>query len=254
MNVATGVNRTLTYMDPSNCGAWITDSGLWLLAGGRYRRTPRYIQGHTPPVADPLEYGTWTRYNEAEVFLDTDGNHRLRLLPTNRPAGSTGVLTGVLCWTNLWDGQFGELTRSTAAAQWFPPSPVPADKDLWPGELPFTAFGQFGPDALDLRVFDQDVYWVDRNGAPYCLCDMGEEYLFNVLLMLESRSEEFHHATIARQAAQTIGDAFYGRVSGESLATALTTGSVRDSTPHTWLYSTPLYRKILNLLTADVHR
>lgn len=24
----------------------------------------------------------------------------------------------------------------------YPPSPVPSDQRLWPGELPFTAFGQ----------------------------------------------------------------------------------------------------------------
>jgi hypothetical protein len=50
----------------------------------------------------------------------------------------------------------------------FPPSPVPSDERLWPGELPFTAFGQVGADHLDLHVFDQDVYWVDRIGAPTC--------------------------------------------------------------------------------------
>jgi hypothetical protein len=44
----------------------------------------------------------------------------------------------------------------------FPSSPVPSDARLWPTGLPFTAFGQFGDDRLDLRVFDQDVYWVDR--------------------------------------------------------------------------------------------
>jgi hypothetical protein len=43
--------------------------------------------------------------------------------------------------------------------------PAATDVVLWPDELPFTAFGQFGANFLDLRVFDQDIWWVDRDGV-----------------------------------------------------------------------------------------
>jgi len=41
------------------------------------------------------------------------------------------------------------------------PSPVPDDTNLWEGEKPFTAFGQWGSGRMDKRVFSQDVWWVD---------------------------------------------------------------------------------------------
>ncbi len=38
------------------------------------------------------------------------------------------------------------------------------DDRLWPGERPFTEFGQWGYGSLDLRVFDQDTVWCNIAG------------------------------------------------------------------------------------------
>lgn len=66
----------------------------------------------------------------------------------------------------------------------FLPSPVPSDARLWPFELPFTAFGHLGEGMLDLRVFDQDVYWVDRVGTPHLVSEMSRDYIENVVTFL----------------------------------------------------------------------
>ncbi|MCU1400343.1 MAG: hypothetical protein JWN62_3452 [Acidimicrobiales bacterium] len=60
--------------------------------------------------------------------------------------------------------------------------------DLWPGGEPFTDFGQFGVDALHLRVFDQTEWWVDRLGRPHRLDEMTDGSRRNVIVFLTTSS------------------------------------------------------------------
>lgn len=129
----------------------------------------------------------------------------------------------------------------------YPHSPVPSDADLWPGELPFTAFGQWGEGHLDLRVFDQDVYWVDRFGAPHLLEEMDEAYRRNVIGHLTAHVEGFYAGTLRRATFQMLGDALLGRVSGEVVAGALGAPTLTELTPVEWLESTPLMRRLRRL-------
>jgi hypothetical protein len=126
----------------------------------------------------------------------------------------------------------------------FPPSPVPLDADPWPGELPFTAFGQFGVDHIDLRVFDQDVYWVDRFGVGHRIDEMPDDYRANVVAFLVERVERFHTATYLRLAIQAAGDALLGRVSGEVLAAEIGAPRIVELDACVWLESTPLMRRL----------
>lgn len=71
-------------------------------------------------------------------------------------------------------------------------SPVPADQFLWDDEKPFTAFGQFGEDKLDMRVFEQDVWWIDIHGQEHLLEEMSTDYLNNVVRHLFENLEHFH--------------------------------------------------------------
>jgi hypothetical protein len=121
---------------------------------------------------------------------------------------------------------------------------VPSDSDLWPGELPFTAFGQFGNDRLDLRVFDQDRYWVDRHGHPHEIAEMTLGYIENVIVMLDGRAVEFHAATTLRCALQAYGDRLLGRPNGDLLIVAAGAAGIADLDPGVWLESTPLMRAL----------
>lgn len=133
----------------------------------------------------------------------------------------------------------------------YPPSPVPADERLWPGELPFTAFGQFGEDRLDLRVFDQDTYWVDRHGAPHLLTDMPLDYLANVLDFLLTYREAYFHLSIHRAAVQSLGDyLLYDEPNGDVLAAQLGMPTWDDLTAEAWLEGTPLMRRLRALLAT----
>jgi hypothetical protein len=128
-----------------------------------------------------------------------------------------------------------------------PPSPVPADARLWPGELPFTAFGQFGEGHLDLRVFDQDVYWVDRRGVPHFLTEMSQGYRHAVVAFLQDNVDYYHTATIGRLAATIVGDLLLGDISPKLVAPAAEAPAVRtvtDLTPMEWLEGTPLMRRL----------
>lgn len=235
-----GVHITLT-----DRGAIVTESSIWLLDGhGRYRRSARRAVVSTPSLDGVLDYDDWRPLTAATFVGDTGASVRARLLPEGRTADAFGVLTGVVVWTNLSTepllphGWFGPVEP------WFPPSPVPADRDLWPDELPFTAFGQFGPDALDLRVFDQGVYWVDRLGRAHHIDTMSVAYLTAVTTMLSERATEFHQASLLREAAQSLGDAFLGRVSAGVLVDDLGIGSLASVDARDWLESTPLMRRL----------
>jgi hypothetical protein len=61
------------------------------------------------------------------------------------------------------------------------PLVIPSDETLPPGARPFTDFGQFGYDSIDLRVLDQDVYWVDIAGTPHFLVDLTPQYRRNII-------------------------------------------------------------------------
>lgn len=127
----------------------------------------------------------------------------------------------------------------------YPSSPVPSDRRLWPGELPFTAFGQLGEDRLDLRVFDQDVWWVDRHGHPHVIAHMSDEYIANVISFLTQFREDYFVDSQRRAHIQALGDLYlFGDPGGDALAAALGGPTWEDLTAETWLESTPLMRAL----------
>lgn len=128
----------------------------------------------------------------------------------------------------------------------YPPSPVPSDARLWPGDLPFTAFGQFGPNHLDLRVFDQATTWVDRLGRPHQIVDgMSDTYVRNVIGFLEEHRDMYFAGTQRRWFIQTLGDQLlYDEPGGDVLAVAVGGPTWGELTAETWLESTPLMRAL----------
>lgn len=127
----------------------------------------------------------------------------------------------------------------------YPPSPVPSDQRPWPGELPFTAFGHLGVDMLDLRVFDQDVWWVDRIDTSHRLEAMGADYVENVVAFLLQHREMYFADTQRRWFIQTLGDQLlYDDPGADVLAVAAGGPTWSDLDAETWLESTPLMRAL----------
>ena len=129
-------------------------------------------------------------------------------------------------------------------------SPVPSDADLWPGELPFTAWGQHEAGILDLRVFDQDQWWVDRNHTPHMLTDMSVLYVERVIDLLESLAEYYYLMTVRRDLLQRMGDEMLGRVSTDTVAESAGVTPLRDLTPQAWLEGSPLMRALRRRLAS----
>lgn len=132
----------------------------------------------------------------------------------------------------------------------FLPSPVPLDQFLDEGELPFTAFGQFGPNKMDNRVFDQDVWWVDRNGDPHALEDMSPEYRWNVIAFLMERAEYCHVQAMLKMVVEVVLAERDGRIHPDLLVVGVGGATVADLDSVAWLETTPLMRK-LRALTAS---
>lgn len=128
----------------------------------------------------------------------------------------------------------------------YPPSPVPSDARLWPFELPFTAFGQYGEDMLDVRVFDQGTYWVDRVGVAHLIeGGMSDEYIENVIEFLVEFREQYRADCVRRAFIQTVGDRLlFGEPGGELLAASLGGPAWSELTAAEWLESTPLMRAL----------
>ena len=123
-------------------------------------------------------------------------------------------------------------------------SPVPSDADLWPGELPFTAWRQHEAGILDLRVFDQEQWWVDRYQTPHLLTDMSALHVRRVIDMLESLAEYYYLMTVRRDLLQRLGDEMLGRVSTDIVAESAGATPLRDLTPQAWLEGSPLMRAL----------
>lgn len=138
----------------------------------------------------------------------------------------------------------GDRERSWDCGPYLP-SPVPSDRRMWPGELPFTAFGQYGVDALDLRVFDQDVWWVDRTGAPHLLAEMSLDYIGNLIAFLHEQRDMYFFDTRRRWFIQTVGDqVLFGDPGADVLAVAAGGPRWSDLDAEVWLESTPLMRAL----------
>lgn len=129
----------------------------------------------------------------------------------------------------------------------YPESPVLSDKELSEGELPFTAFGQFGENSLDLRVFEQDVWWVNKLGEPFKLEEMSSDYLSNVEFFLIENLYHFYLGFIEKTTIDILLDVMDGKTNSEVLSHELGHGLL-DQTPESWLSGTPLMRKIVKLL------
>jgi hypothetical protein len=140
-------------------------------------------------------------------------------------------------WLN-WASIGGRVGR-----EW-PPSPVPSDADLWPGELPFTAWGHHEYGTLDLRVFDQSLWWVSVAQRPIRLDAMSPGYVANVIQMLEAYAEYYYLCTLRRECLQRYGDALLGRFSTGEIAEAAGAVPLSELTPIAWLESTPLMRRL----------
>jgi hypothetical protein len=132
----------------------------------------------------------------------------------------------------------------------YPPSPVPSDDDLGDDELPFTAFGQFGPGKLDLRVFDQDVYWVDVYGQGHLLTQMSADYRRNVIEFCLQHAASYHAAYVVRELVGSVVEAFEGRPSAAVLSSQLGVPTAADLDADTWIKTTPLLRR-LRALTPE---
>ena len=113
----------------------------------------------------------------------------------------------------------------------------------------FTDFGWGGEDSIDLRVFEQDIYWVDMHGRPHKLEEMDEDYLSNVLSFIFVHARAYHEAYAQMKVTEAAIAALKGQMHAEVLAAAIGESVAQVSTPK-WLASTPLYRKIESLLAS----
>jgi hypothetical protein len=129
----------------------------------------------------------------------------------------------------------------------YPESPVPGDANLSEGELPFTAFGQFGVGSLDIRVFEQDKYWVDVQGTPFLLDEMDREYLLNVMGFLFVKADYYYVATVRKVALEILEAGMRGNLNADAPA-AKAARSMAAQEPVQWLNSTRLLQKLHRLL------
>lgn len=92
-----------------------------------------------------------------------------------------------------------------------PSSPVPCDQWLWPGEPSFTeGFGWLGHGRLDLRVFEQDLWWVDITGSPPRIAAISADYRAAAIDILTA-SANYRYLKIAiRRWVTHAGATLYG--------------------------------------------
>lgn len=128
----------------------------------------------------------------------------------------------------------------------YPPSPVPSDAGLAPGELPFTAFGQFGEGHWDIRALEQDVWWVDRQGVSHLLTEMDDRYHRAVIAFVQADAPSLQATTARRYALMSIEHCMAGRLD-DSRYDMMVAKTIMTMSPGEWLESTTLVRKLREL-------
>ena len=64
--------------------------------------------------------------------------------------------------------------------------------DLPEAQLPpFEQWDAIPPGKLDLRVFDQDIWWCDILRSPHRLTEMSDGHLLNVVMLIQQRAKSF---------------------------------------------------------------
>ncbi len=95
---------------------------------------------------------------------------------------------------------------------------------------------------LDVRVFEQSTWWVDREGNEHRLLEMEDDYLLNVINHLIAHREQFMKVARQRALVQRCGDLLLGY--GEDHRAAGELGTDEDSlwsvSALEWLFQTPL--------------
>lgn len=123
------------------------------------------------------------------------------------------------------------------------------DADRRAGRRPFTAWGQWPPGSLDLRVFGQSTWWVDIEQRPHRIEEMSRAYRRNVLIHLQTHVAYFHVMAVREHVLTLLEEVLSGEAGGETLATILGAPSPADLTPSQWLEATPLVRHLRRALT-----
>lgn len=103
------------------------------------------------------------------------------------------------------------------------------------------------PGTIDLRIFDQDTYWVNRHTEIFQLQDMTSEYRAAVLTMLTERAIMFHLHTMANAVFDMFDAHNEDTTTGDMMTFSLTGESIADASPAQWIESTPLVRKLRSL-------
>lgn len=132
----------------------------------------------------------------------------------------------------------------------YPESPVPSDAYLEEDELPFTAFGQFGPNAMDLRVFEQGKYWVNAQGVPFLLEEMSRDYLLNVMNHLFNSVDSMYVSILQKYAIDLMiaaDSSETGKLPPNHPAVAAAL-SIHEKKPVEWLNETVLVKRLSELL------
>lgn len=112
----------------------------------------------------------------------------------------------------------------------------------YPG--PFTQFGQFGPGMLDLRVFDQEEYWVDASGNGHRLVDMSDSYRSAVVEFCLRNCSGYFTAHTRVTARAVLQMAAHGDTTDRLIAVAIAENMLELKDPWTWLEGTPLLRAL----------
>ncbi|CAM4008410.1 hypothetical protein JAAN108728_06895 [Janibacter anophelis] len=101
-----------------------------------------------------------------------------------------------------------------------------------------------------MRVFDQDVWWVDVLGRPHRLVAMSDEYLTNVITFLTEGEQRFHQGTVLRGLLEDIGALLEGRPGGQQVLEATGAPALSEVEPRAWLEGSPLMRVLRRELAA----
>lgn len=116
---------------------------------------------------------------------------------------------------------------------------------------PLTGSGPWVSGRLDLAVFDQGTWWLNREGLAFRITtEMSTDYLANVIAFLEEHCGYYYRMTLRRAVLTFLDDLTC--VGAPELSAPLV-AALRAEDPSAWLEGTPLM-SALRAALRDHHR
>src|SRR5690625_2796883 len=109
------------------------------------------------------------------------------------------------------------------------------------------------PGKFDVRILNQTAYWITRDARILPISNISPVHIIILITMIELTSYPYHAAAILDALIDLTDNLACGQPSADLLDYQLTGKCIGDATSEQWLESTPLMRRLRQILKKRIN-